>query len=274
MSYIHDALKKAQREKDSLVTKYSDVWSSYRWRPSKLKRGWLVSTCLIVISIALSAYSWLHSLDEVPLHQGERAGVHRAVVESPERPNAGNISKSHLNHQGAMNSQAFRVPEEPTKRPASVKEQGQGQTQKPLEPPVRQPTPDQGTTLYSRALALQKEGRVQDAKRFYERALERSPQLVSALNNLGAIYISEKNYDMARRVFEKAIRIEPGYVDPYYNLACLHALQKDVGRSLAYLKKATSVNEAVRQWARTDDDLRNLRGHAEYERIIEGAQES
>lgn len=274
MSYIHDALKKAQREKDSLVTKYSDVWSSYRWRPPILKRGWLVSTCLIVISVALSAYSWLHSLDEVSLHQREAAGVHRAVVESPERPNAGKISKSQPDHRGAMNSQAFPVPGEPTKRPASAKEEGTGQTQKPQQPLARKPAPDQATTLYSRALALQKEGRVQDAKRFYEGALERSPHLVSALNNLGAIYIREKNYDMARRMFEKAIRIEPGYVDPYYNLACLHALQKDVGRSLAYLKKATSVNEAVRQWARTDEDLRNLRGHSEYEKIIEGAQES
>jgi tetratricopeptide (TPR) repeat protein len=191
-------------------------------------------------------------------------------MESPERPNAGNISKSQLD-QGAMNSRAFPIPGEAIKRAAPANEKGQGQTQKVQQPLVGKRAPDQGTTLYSRALALQKEGRVQDAKRFYERALERSPHLVSALNNLGAIYIREKNYDMARRMFEKAIRIEPGFVDPYYNLACLHALQKDVGRSLAYLKKATSVNEAVRQWARTDEDLRNLRGHSEYEKIIEGA---
>jgi len=274
MSYIHDALKKAQREKDSLVTKYSDAWSSYRRRPPMLKRGWLVATCLIAISVALSGYSWLHSLDQVSLHQGETAGVHRAVVESPGRPNAGKISESHLDHRGAMNSQALGVPGGPTKRPASAEEEATGQTQKSQQPLVRKPRPDQGTTLYSRALALQKEGRVQDAKRFYEGALERSPHLVSALNNLGAIYIREKNYDMARRMFEQAIRIEPGYVDPYYNLACLHALQKDVGRSLAYLKKAASVNEAVLQWARTDEDLRNLRGHSEYEKIIQGAQES
>ena len=273
MSYIHDALKKAQREKDSLVTKYSDVWSSYRRRRPTLKRGWLVSMCLIVISVALSGYSWLHSLDDESWHPGERGGVHRAAVEAPDHSGAGKIRRSGLD-QGAVNSRTFPLPGKPTERPAAADEKGQGQTQKPPQPLVSKSAPDQGTTLYSRALALQKEGRVQAAKRFYERALERSPHLVSALNNLGAIYITEKNYDMARRMFEKAIRIEPGYVDPYYNLACLHALQNDVGRSVAYLKKATSVNEAVRQWARTDDDLRNLRGHSEYEKIIEGAQES
>jgi tetratricopeptide (TPR) repeat protein len=271
MSYIHDALKKAQREKDSLVTRYSDVWSSVRSRRRlSIKRGWLVSTCLIVVSVALSAYSWLHSLDELPLHPGQDAGVHRAIVEPPERPHSGEISESHVD-QGAVNSQAFRVQREPTKRPLPANENKRKQTQEPEPPVARQPGPDQGMTLYSQALALQKEGRLEDAKKLYEGALERSPHLASALNNLGAIYIKEKNYDMARRMLEKAIQTEPGYVDPYYNLACLHALQNDVGRSLAYLKKATSVNEAVRQWAKTDEDLRNLRGHSEYEKIIQGA---
>jgi tetratricopeptide (TPR) repeat protein len=273
MSYIHDALKKAQREKDSLVTKYSDVWSSVRSRRRLFKRGWLVSTCLIVVSVALSSYSWLHSLDELSLHQEENIGVRRAITERSQRPDSGKVDESHLD-QGAMNFQGLRGQREPTKRPLPANEEKRRHTQKPQEPLVRKPRPDQGTTLYTRALALQKEGRAQDAKRFYEEALERSPNLVSALNNLGAIYIKEKNYDMARRMFEKAIRIEPGYVDPYYNLACLYALQKDVGRSLAYLKKATSVNAAVRQWARTDEDLRNLRGHSEYEKIIQGVRKS
>ncbi len=270
MSYIHDALKKAQREKDSLVTKYSDVWSSVRSRRRPFKRGWLVSTCLIVVSVGLSAYSWLHSLDELSLHPGQNAGVHRAIVQPPERPRSGKINESHVD-PGAVNSQAFRVQREPIRRPLPANENKTKQTQETKPPLVRQPDPDQGMTLYSQALALQKEGRLQDAKKLYEGALERSPRLASALNNLGVIYIKEKNYDMARRMFEKAIQTEPGYVDPYYNLACLHAIQNDVGRSLAYLKKATSVNEAVRQWAKTDEDLRNLRGHSEYEKIIQGA---
>jgi len=108
----------------------------------------------------------------------------------------------------------------------------------------------------------------------YEAAIQSSPDLVSALNNLGTIYIKEKNYPAAGRMFQKAIRRDPRYVDPYYNLACLYAVQEDVSRSLFYLKKAISVDRAARTWAMTDKDLENLRGHSEYERIIEGAQES
>jgi tetratricopeptide (TPR) repeat protein len=274
MSYIHDALKKAQREKDSLVTKYSNVWSSVRSPHRLFKRSWLVSTCLIVISVVLSSYSWLHSLPELSLHQQENVATRRAIAQRPEQPVSSKVGKSHLD-QSTMNFQGLRGPGEATKkRPLPADEKQTKPTQEGQQPLVRTPGPDQGTTLYSRALALQKEGRLQDAKRFYERALERSPRLASALNNLGAIHIREKNYDTARRMLEKAIRMEPGYVDPYYNLACLYALQKDVGRSLAYLKKATSVNAAVRQWARSDEDLQNLRGHSEYEKIIQGVRKS
>ena len=133
---------------------------------------------------------------------------------------------------------------------------------------------NKGTALYSRALALQKQGRLQQGKQLYVAALEHSPELVSALNNLGAIYIQEKNYPAASRAFEKAIRIKPGYVDPYYNLACLHALQNDVGRSLFYLKKAISIDRDARKWASADKDLQNLHGHSEYEKIVATVQES
>jgi tetratricopeptide (TPR) repeat protein len=271
MSYIHDALKKAQREKDSLVSKYSDVWSSVRSRRRLLNRGWLVTTGLIVASVALSAYSWLHSLDELPLHPAQNPGVHRAIVKSSAPLHSGSNGESHAG-QSAVTPGTFRVQRQPTRRPvpAPASENAKKEAQRPL-PSAGQPSPEGEKTLYSQALALQKEGRLEDAKKLYERALERSPHLASALNNLGVIYIKEKNYDMARRTLEKAIRMDPGYVDPYYNLACLHALQNDVGRSLAYLKKAISVNKAVRQWAKSDEDLRNLRGQSEYEKIIQGA---
>ncbi|NVM23549.1 MAG: tetratricopeptide repeat protein, partial [Desulfobacterales bacterium] len=111
---------------------------------------------------------------------------------------------------------------------------------------------------------------LQEAKGLYEEALKLSPNLVSALNNLGAIHIREKNYGAARRVLEKAVKIQPNHGDPYYNLACLYALQKNVGQSLSYLKKAVSVNEAARRWAMTDKDLENLHGYSEYKKIVRG----
>jgi hypothetical protein len=45
-------------------------------------------------------------------------------------------------------------------------------------------------------------------------------------------------------------------------------LQKNVSQSLSYLRKAITVDEAARQWALTDDDLKNLRGHSEFKKIV------
>lgn len=272
MSYIHEALKRAQREKDLLTSKKAS-WSTYGYGRGILKRQWFVSACLIVVSIAFSAYSWLDSLNQLASSDEASIAVHQAPVTSPARPEPARPPKSD-SRQAPLKFQIPRARPKPTNKALPSVKERKSAKQEPQQALPRKPRPEKAQTLYSRALALQKEGRLQDAKKFYEAVLKRSPQLVSALNNLGAIYVKEKNYAAARRVLEKAIQIEPGYVDPYYNLACLHALQKDVSRSLAHLKKAVSVDEAARNWARTDKDLQNLRGHPEYEKIIQGAQGS
>ena len=174
-----------------------------------------------------------------------------------------------LLNQGASKSEGPRATgkKQTDQAPLSRKKQKQ-ETQKPQQVLATKPKPEKATTLYSQALALQGKGSLQEAKKLYEGALETSPNLVSALNNIGVIYMKEKNYGAARGVLEKAVKIKPNYVDPYYNLACLYAVQKNVGQSLSYLRKAVSVDEAARRWAKTDGDLENLHGHSEYENIV------
>jgi tetratricopeptide (TPR) repeat protein len=133
---------------------------------------------------------------------------------------------------------------------------------------AKQGIPEKAVTLYLDALARHREGSLQAAKELYEAAVEISPDLASAWNNLGTIYIAERNYVGALTVLQRALRTKPSHADPYYNLACLYALQQNVARSLSYLKKAVSVDGEVRKWALTDADLKNLHGHAEYERLI------
>jgi tetratricopeptide (TPR) repeat protein len=88
------------------------------------------------------------------------------------------------------------------------------------------------------------------------------------LNNLGVIYIQQQNYPKARNILESAIRLKPEYVDPYYNLACLYAFKGQAIKSLENLKMAISLDKSVREWARKDIDLQNLRGMPEFEEMI------
>jgi len=123
-------------------------------------------------------------------------------------------------------------------------------------------------TFYNKARHFHKRGRLQDAKGLYQNTLRLDPGYVDALNNLGVIYINDKDYLAAQSSFEKAIRLKRGYVDLYYNLACLHAIKGEVRESLAHLKKAVSLNHMVRSWAQKDTDMENLRGMPEFQEII------
>lgn len=295
MSYIHEALKKAQNEKDALATRYANFWSTYRGRGHVLKREWLISSGLFLVAVVLSAYSWLYALDQRrPAHHAtNRASVQ---MQSPTRVRPSARAPSKITPKTAKQTPSTknvfrqRVPSPATKpetsakkerAAASVKRSLPRETKPPLSA-IRPPQNEKVTSppkamqsedaksLYAQALTLQKKGQLTEAKKLYQATITRSPQLVSAMNNLGAIYLEEGEYIEARKLFQRAIRLKSDYVDAYYNLACLHALQQERDLSVFYLKKAVSLNEKARDWAKTDEDLTALRGHSEYEKIITG----
>jgi len=82
------------------------------------------------------------------------------------------------------------------------------------------------------------------------------------------LHLHHKDYPAARKCFEKAIRLKPDYVDPYYNLACVSVAQGQSEQGLRYLKKAVSMDSAVRAWAKKDPDLDVLRGDPGFKTIM------
>ena len=110
---------------------------------------------------------------------------------------------------------------------------------------------------------------MEDAKGFYKKALMLDPNSVKVLNDLGVAYMQGRDYVEAQESFEQAIQRKPDYVDAYYNLACLYALKGEKIRSLTHLKKAISLDALVREWAKKDRDLQNLKGQTEFQEIIE-----
>ncbi len=209
MSYIHEALLKAQKEKDKRYPRYQRIFLA-----PKDKRGifsirpvWLIS--LFVILLAFTLYSWLDS-------RGKKAiSAHKDL-------------KPEVSSRSEINAKDF----------------------------------------YDRGRHFYKIGRLKDARRLYQKALMLDPGYIYALNNLGVIYLQEGSYSEARKSLENAIELKPEYVDPYYNLACLYAIKGEVKKSLGHLKTAVSLDKSVREWAREDIDLQNLRGMPGFEEII------
>ena len=63
MSYINEALKKAQREKDALYLKYTGILSA-RGKDKKALSGrllWVFILCVTGIFLAFGTYSWLNT---------------------------------------------------------------------------------------------------------------------------------------------------------------------------------------------------------------------
>ncbi|MBW1769998.1 MAG: tetratricopeptide repeat protein [Deltaproteobacteria bacterium] len=238
MSYINEALKKAQKEKEARHHKYPGVVSTpgYKARVFPGKALWL--TAFFLASLAFAAYLWLPSGDTQP------------PGSEPARPKA--------------------TPQLASSEPAQPKATPQPPGSEPARPKA---TPQQKSVgnvkaLYERARVFHKRGRLQEAIRLYERTLSLNPDYVDALNNLGVIHIQNRRYSAARESFAKAIRLRPDYVDSHYNLACVHALEGAVSQSLIHLKRAVSLDQSVKNWARGDADLRNLHGVQGFEQII------
>ena len=204
MSYIHQALKKAQIERDDRYGKYGGVVSSRSKKPGLAGKSiLLIVLTLVILFLAFMSYSWLD-------FNGPRVGT--------------NLVPEQRGH---------------------------------IQLPVHEKTAD-AEEFYRRGKEYHKSGRLSKARTWYEKAIRADPGCVVALNNLGVLFIRDKNYTTARSRIETAIRLKPGYVDPYYNLACLFALTDQPDQALRYLKRAISIHPPVREWARMDTDLGKL----------------
>jgi tetratricopeptide (TPR) repeat protein len=279
MSFIHEALKKAQKEKDSLYRKYHGIASRPGYKPRFLSGKALWLTSFLLISLAFAAYLWLPSKRIQPrIHE---PAMPEATQQSPPHPALSATGETvrpalpALARQKLDNAQGRKTRSGPGARQKLDNAQGRKTRSGPgvrgASHKLLSKHPEgvaSASALYEKARLFQKSGRLQEAKRVYEETLSLDPDYVDALNNLGVIHIYDKNYSAARALFAKAIRLKSDYVDSYYNLACLHALNGEVSQSLVHLKKAVSLNQSVKDWARRDTDLQNLRLVPEFEEII------
>ena len=261
MSFIHEALKKAQKEKDARYREYHEIASRPGYKPRLFSGKALWLTSFLMISLAFAAYLWLPSKRIQP--RIREPAMPEATQQSPPHPALSPPGERvrpalpALARQKLDNAQGRKTRSGPGVRGESYK--------------LLSKHPEgvaNAAALYEKARLFQKSGRLQEAKRVYEETLSLDPDYVDALNNLGVIHIHDKNYSAAQALFAKAIRLKSDYVDSYYNLACLHALNGEVSQSLVHLNKAISLNQSVKDWARRDTDLQNLRLVPEFEEII------
>lgn len=228
MSYIHNALKRAQKEKDSCYSRYRRVILEPP-QPMKVKKRILAGISFIgVVLLASTAFSVIRYYSAENLRDQAVKTSYVAVCQKK------------LNRTASEMIQGDRIPD-----PSQV-----------------------AGICYQAAVRRQRMNHPGEAEKLYRRVLEFEPGHAGAMNNLGVICLADKRYAEAIHIFRTLIEMREDASDPYYNLACLYAQISEPDKSLAYLKTAVSLSPNLKEWAVNDKDLANISSSPEFKKIV------
>ena len=229
MSYITDALKRAQKANDDRYVPYRDIISARPRRRVRGKKRLILGVSLAsLVLLASTAFSLITYFGQ------------EGTVEQESAPSGASVALR-AKVDAAARQPARLAPEDPV-RDADI--------------------------LFQAGLRRQQAGDFGDAEALYRKAIESDPKNHNALNNVGVLCMHQKRDNEAIDIFYKLIDAKGDWSDPYYNLACLFSRQGDIPKSLKYLRIALWLNKDLREWARNDSDLEPLRSRPEYNKIV------
>jgi tetratricopeptide (TPR) repeat protein len=84
-----------------------------------------------------------------------------------------------------------------------------------------------------------------NAKKYYQRAIKLNPRYAEALNNLGTIYYAQKSYKRAIDQYRKALRVSPNSASVLSNLGTAYFARKQYDEALMYYQQALEINPDV-----------------------------
>lgn len=235
MSYINDALRKAQKERDGRYERFSGFITPGLNEPGRSRKRRLAVAAAIVLFFMIPAGLLLTLY----------------VRYQPSSMNKG--------------TQPSAVSENPAALPSATRQEAGPTVQ---EETIRREAPAEAR--YKEALSAQRKGDRRRAEVLYRQALALDPGHVRALNNLGVLCMEEQKEEQAIALFGKAIVLKRDYVDPYYNLACLYARKNEIDESLWYLKLAMTISDEVKNWVMKDADMENVVASPAFKKIMEG----
>jgi tetratricopeptide (TPR) repeat protein len=240
MSYINDALRKAQRERDNRYGKFGGIIAACPGEADRFRKRKAVFFAAAVLILLVSTLLLLAVRVPHPPPPAEKA---------PQSPAAGTVA------------------------PADATTQAEPKTAASSSPAVRPAVPkmaQEADLRYGEALLAQRKGDLRQAEALYQKVLTLDSGHVRALNNLGVVYMAQKKREKAIAVLGRAVVLKKDYVDPYYNLACLYAQVNEIDESLRYLKTAATIDGAVIDWVKKDADMKNVAASPEFKKLMEG----
>jgi len=247
MSYINDALRKAQRERDGRYERFGGIITSGPERPGQSRKRRVAVGVAVMLLILIPAVLLL--------------AVYVLQQPSPVKKGA----SPHLAAGTSATSQTATPTAAREAAPAGTVPKGSA-----AGTADGKPFPGDAELRYQEAVSAQRRGDVPKAEALYQRVLTLNPLDVRALNNLGVIAMGQRKREKAIALFSKAIVLKKDYVDPYYNMACLYAQTNEIDESIWYLTVAMTINGEVKNWAEKDADMKNVVASPAFKKIREG----
>ena len=260
MSYINEALRKAQAEKDHCYGKLDYAVAAVS---EKRRREWPKRVAVGAVILAIAAAAGFFSVKFF-------ATPGSIVQKFPESlAKRGTVFADSTAKREALK----------TAKPAATPVAKEGALQKGAAEPSSADSgksPDAKKTAelkrrHAEAALAQRSGNLSKAKVIYGEILTLDADNVEALNNLGVVYLAEKQGDRALALFRRAVLLKRDYADPYYNMACLYAQKNDIEQSLWYLKMAISIDKEVANWVKKDSDMKKVIASPKFKEIDGGA---
>ncbi len=229
MSLILDALKKAEKERDSSETAerpainpiVPDEKKNTDWG-AKLKP----IIRLIMVMMIFTGIGWLG----FPLVEKMLIGPKPKPITSQNPSPSANpmIGTPPSLPSSPANNEAQSLREEALKK---FKEGNYAASQETWNK-LAVLTPTDPEVYNNLGVVLKKMGKKDEAQTAYRTALGLKPDYPEALNNLGVVLMEKLMNDEARPLFEKSIQLNPQYAEPYFHLALMLEEAKDYAGAL------------------------------------------
>ena len=84
-----------------------------------------------------------------------------------------------------------------------------------------------------------------NAKKYYERAVKLDKTYAEAINNLGTIHYARKSYGNAIKQYEKALQLHPDSASILSNLGTAYFARKKYDQALLYYSRAIAIDPEV-----------------------------
>jgi Flp pilus assembly protein TadD len=107
---------------------------------------------------------------------------------------------------------------------------------------------DQARQYRLQGLEVQKQGDLEGAANFYQKAIELDPSYIIPYNDLGVVYDLMGMPDMAEQAYLQALKMNPRYLNVYSNLAMLYEARKDFSKAAYYWNRRAMLGDPKDPW--------------------------